>query len=138
MKKKPATPAAKAKTAKKRAAAKKFKETRKEWRAAKGTAPKRDELRRNFCHQLKCVACSRLNENRGLSECAHVGDRGLGQKSSDFETIALCKMHHTEGPCANHKLGKRFWDWLGISKEDAVAKTNRQYEKWLRDRGSID
>jgi hypothetical protein len=36
-------------------------------------------------------------------EAAHVGSRGLGQKSSDFETIPLASVFHKE----QHRIGLR-------------------------------
>lgn len=57
----------------------------------------------------------------GPVEAAHVGDRGLGQKCRDQETIPLCGYHHRTGPDSQHVMGKRFWDYHGINKADLVT-----------------
>jgi len=61
------------------------------------------------------------------TEAAHVGVRGLGQKSSDRETIPLCREHHRLGPHSIHRLGKHFWEHHGIDKDALIAELNRRY-----------
>lgn len=63
------------------------------------------------------------------SEAAHVGDRGLGQKSSDRETIPLCMQHHRTGKDAAHVIGKRFWIHHGLDRVKLIAEFNREYEE---------
>lgn len=83
-----------------------------------------------------CVVCISVLLANGISyvkrresECAHVGNRGLGQKSSDRETLPLCKEHHTEGKLAHHKLGKRFWGVHGLDKDALIAWYNAKFER---------
>jgi len=63
------------------------------------------------------------------TEAAHVGERGLGQKCSDRETIPLCAAHHRTGPESHHVLGKKFWQHHGLDRDEIVAELNRLYEK---------
>jgi hypothetical protein len=64
------------------------------------------------------------------TEAAHVGQRGLGQKCSDRETIPLCGVeHHRVGPRSAHKLGKLFAEAHGINIAAAVAQYNEMYER---------
>lgn len=79
-----------------------------------------------------CVACfpgDFLVRGYGISEAAHVGERGLGQKCSDRETIPLCVEHHRTQPYAHHVLGKKFWAHHGLDKEAIVAELNRLYDQ---------
>lgn len=101
-----------------------------------------------WLHELPCVVCvgtaafsrliagthtygdvARIHERqRSISEAAHVGNRGLSQKCPDREAIPLCKQHHTEGPEAQHKLGKEFWKHHGLDRDEIIAKLNAQYD----------
>jgi hypothetical protein len=61
----------------------------------------RDPAYLAFIRSLPCSVCPR---DRTI-EAAHVGHRGLSQKSSDRETVPLCSLHHKE----QHRIGlKRF------------------------------
>jgi len=62
------------------------------------------------------------------TEAAHVGERGLGQKCSDRETLPLCMEHHRTGPASHHVLGKKFWKRWGIDRDSVIAELNRIYE----------
>ncbi len=64
----------------------------------------------------------------GRTEVAHVGDRGLGQKCSDRETLPICERHHRTGPLALHKLGKKFWTHFGIDKAAQLSYYQSLYE----------
>ncbi len=68
-----------------------------------------------------------LNPRR-QSEAAHVGERGLGQKCSDRETIPLCAAHHRTGPESHHVLGKAFFTHHKLDKDAIVAELNRLYD----------
>ena len=112
----------------------------------KGRKPDRKYL--EWIRGLPCAACAgncqfcragvgliphsdgteRACDQRTRSEAAHVGDRGLGQKCSDRETIPLCAEHHRTGPAAHHKLGKRFWAHHRLDKAALIAELNRRYE----------
>ena len=60
-------------------------------------------------------------------EAAHVGNRGLGQKSSDHETIALCVYHHRDGPYSAHVAGKRFWELQCLDRDALIATYRARY-----------
>ena len=61
--------------------------------------PVRDPAYLAFIRSLPCAVCFRTRN----VEAAHVGRRGMGQKSSDRETIPLCSLHHRE----QHRIGLR-------------------------------
>lgn len=64
------------------------------------------------------------------TEVAHVGDRGLGQKCRDRETLPLCgDAHHRLGPESHHVLGKLFWGFHGVSREWALKIFQELYTK---------
>jgi hypothetical protein len=63
------------------------------------------------------------------TEAAHVGVRGLGQKSSDRSAIPLCAEHHRLGRDSHHRLGKRFWEHHGLDRDALIAELNRRYEE---------
>lgn len=76
-----------------------------------------------FVRSLGCIVCrdkGNLQETR--TEAAHCGDRGLGQKCSDRETIPLCAWHHRIGPESQHVLGKGFWTHHGLEKDKLFAQ----------------
>jgi len=62
------------------------------------------------------------------SEAAHVGERGLGQKCSDRETVPLCATHHRTGKDSHHVLGKKFWAHHGLNRDAIVKELNRLYD----------
>ena len=64
----------------------------------------------------------------GPVEAAHVGDRGLGQKCRDQETIPLCGYHHRTGPDSQHVMGKQFWGHHAINRADLVTLYQGLYE----------
>ena len=67
--------------------------------ANKMPKPIRDPEFLEFIRSLPCCVCFRTR----TVETAHVGRRGMGQKSSDRETIPLCSLHHRE----QHRIGLR-------------------------------
>ena len=82
-----------------------------------------------FIAGFPCMICLRVGLiQASRTEVAHVGDRGLGQKCSDFETIPLCNAHHTSGAFAIHRAGKWFWEHFGIDKSETIAQYRRIYE----------
>jgi hypothetical protein len=62
------------------------------------------------------------------TEVCHVGLRGLGQKSSDRDTLPFCAIHHREGRYSQHHMGKRFWEYWKIDKQNTIAELNRIYD----------
>lgn len=71
----------------------------------------------DFIRQWPC-ALAATDDCEGTVEAAHVGERGLGQKSKDEEAIPLCSGHHRTRPDSQHVLGRGFWEHHGINRED--------------------
>src|SRR5579863_5736732 len=67
-------------------------------------------------------------EQRYRTEVAHIGIRGLSQKSNDRDTMPACAWHHQEGPESLHKLGKKFWNHHGLDREKVIADLNIKYD----------
>lgn len=68
----------------------------------------------------------------GVTEAAHVGVRGLGQKCPDKEAMPLGTRHHEHataggGPGSHHTLGKGFWQFHGIDRAEVLAELHRLY-----------
>lgn len=146
MKNSPAT------TARIKAAGRKEKRKREKRRANNGRWPARDEKYKEWIRTLPCVVCwlrvgysakewleevrtlppsTRIwrNFSLELTECAHVGERGLGQTASDRETIPLCRVHHGHGyPESAHTLQKGFAAHHGIDISELVQALNAAYE----------
>jgi len=81
--------------------------------------PLKDPKHRAWIRTLPCAVCGRT---RGV-ECAHTGDRGLGQKSSDKRAIPLCRAHHAE----YHRIGRRrFEQTYGLDIEALILKLNEK------------
>lgn len=74
----------------------------------------------DFIRRWGCVLATTY-DCVGAVEAAHVGDRGLGQKCRDQETIPLCAYHHRTGPDSQHVMGKQFWDHHGINRAALVT-----------------
>lgn len=121
--------------AKKRTAAKKFKAARKEWRSVKGVAPEKDTDYLIWVRTLGCFVCAMLSmPQKGPTEAAHLGEiRGLRQKAADNTAAPLCGFHHRTDALSHHKIGRRFWDWLGISREVIIARYQRAYAKFKKE-----
>lgn len=113
---------------------------RRNGRAAMGQNP----AYRAFVRTFGCVACYGCLQQQGegeigtiwkiqksLTECAHVGRRGIGQKCPDCESLPLCAIeHHRVGPESHHRLGKRFWAFHGL---DRVALIKQMQSLWLEE-----
>ncbi len=102
--------------------------------------PLRDEMYKAFVRGFHCAVCiieavGRMVLQRDHarfykpSEAAHAGERGLGQKCSDRETIPPCAAHHRTGPDSHHVLGKKFWAHHGLDKDAIIAELNRLYDQ---------
>ena len=74
----------------------------------------------DFIRRCECVLAA-TGDCVGAVEAAHVGDRGLGQKCRDQETIPLCGYHHRTGPDSQHVMGKNFWGHHGINRTELVT-----------------
>ncbi len=68
-------------------------------------------------------------------DVAHIGVRGRGQRCKDRDTMPLGAWHHREktcpggGPESHHSLGKKFWAFHGLDREEVIATLNRLYEE---------
>lgn len=76
-----------------------------------------------FIASHPCAACGAFPV-----EVAHVGDRGFSLKCSDRETIPLCYLCHREGPGAQHKLGKFFWEARGLDRLELIKHYQDLYD----------
>lgn len=78
----------------------------------------------------KAVRAKDHMRQKTRTEAAHVGDRGLGTKCSDRETIPLCgEEHHREGPESGHKLGRHFWTHHGLKKWELIDGYQKLFEE---------
>lgn len=91
--------------------------------------PARSAQYRAWIRSLPCASCGVLT---GIETC-HTGPHALGQKSSDFHCIPLCRFHHREGNDALDKIGRRAfeerWEW---NIDDLVRQLNAE---WREQRG---
>ena len=81
---------------------------------------------------LRWVArlASAMDGQPGPTECAHVGRRGLGQKSSDKETIPLSDVEHRIGPYSWHKLGPtKFQEHWNLDVNRLAAALHAAFEE---------
>jgi hypothetical protein len=90
----------------------------------------------DWIRTLQCVVCAQQVigywfgvQRSSRTEAAHVGQRGIGQKSSDRETIPLCAEHHRLGKDSVHRLGKNFWQHHGIDRYALIRELQARYEK---------
>lgn len=63
--------------------------------------PVQDSAYLKFLRLLPCVCCGSARR----IEAAHIGPRGLSQKTSDYTALPLCASCHREGPQALHRIG---------------------------------
>ena len=97
--------------------------------------PKLNSAYLRWIRTLPCVVCWQLRPLRqfAASEAAHVGERGLGQKCADTQTVPLCPYHHRTGPLSAHAMGKRFWVYWRLNRFELIADYNRRFEEENRD-----
>ncbi len=87
-----------------------------------------DEAYKSWIREQPCCICyARSQDQKTHTESAHVGDRGLGQKCSDRETLPICEFHHTAGSFAHHKLGVHFWTFHSLDRDKLIAKYQEAY-----------
>ncbi len=91
-----------------------------------GRQPVKDGEYLDFIRQQGCLICL---EQDSRTEAAHVGLRGMRQKSGDRETIPLCADHHRLGWDSHHVLGKNFWKHHGLLREQVVKFYNDRFEE---------
>ena len=94
--------------------------------------PVRDPKYLEFVRTFGCIVCANgsLKPAARPSEAAHVGERGLAQKCSDFETAPMCPRHHRMDPDSHHRMGARFWSHHGIDKDAVIGQLNELYEAY--------
>ncbi len=79
---------------------------------------------------LGCICCRIAGEKQTeRTEVDHVGQRGIGQRSSDRETLPLCSSHHRTGKAARHRLGRAFWAQWGLDRDELIRTLNETYDK---------
>ncbi len=77
---------------------------------------------------LPCLICDHYRcEQIMHTEAAHVGDRGLGQKCSDFATVPLCGDHHRRLSTSHHALGKEFWAFHRLDRAEIIGRLVVRY-----------
>lgn len=91
----------------------------------------RDKAYLEFIAGLPCIVCLHHGlKQESRTEVCHVGDRGLGQKSSDRDTLPMCGVeHHREGKFSQHHLGRNFWAHWGLDKQFLIDGFNRMYAR---------
>jgi len=90
--------------------------------------PERNEAYKRFVRQLPCCVCCRT---RGI-EASHFGPHGTSQKSSDKQTLPLCRVCHRTGPRSYHKLGpRRFAEVHHLDPLALIEKLNKFWEEKL-------
>ncbi len=102
-------------------------------RSAKSKGAKDPEYL-TWLHRYACIVCmgGAIRTIRGAwptpVHAHHAGTRGMGQKASDRTAIPLCRVHHTDGPTAAHVLGKGFWKYHNLDKDDLIRRLNELYD----------
>ena len=95
--------------------------------------PRRDCIYLRFIRTLPCVVCAtwalKIPGYYGWVEAAHVGERGLGQKCPDQETLPLCVWHHRAGPKSVHVLGRKFWEFWKLDRFKLIAEHVERFQK---------
>ena len=78
--------------------------------------PVRSEDYKRWIRSWPCLVCA----TRRNIEASHTGAHGIGQKSSDLQTVPLCKEHHNE----LHQGVQEFQERHQIELADVVAMFN--------------
>lgn len=92
--------------------------------------PERSPAYLRWIRSLKCVICEMYGyEQLSPTEAAHVGVRGLRQKCSDRETLPMCgELHHRLGKASHHVLGKLFFIFWGIDRDELIQAHNAAFD----------
>ncbi len=99
-------------------------------RATPRRGPIRDAAYLEWIRTLPCLVCVHYESKQTRhTESCHVGLRGMGQRSSDRETVPLCGDHHRTGSTSHHVIGKTFWEWHGLVGDAIVSTLNARYER---------
>lgn len=86
-------------------------------------------IRTQRCVIENCVSVAYPSEYSSRIEAHHAGDHGFAQKADDRTAIPLCMYHHTAGPYSAHRLGKVFWTFHGLDRDELVKELNRKFEE---------
>jgi hypothetical protein len=90
--------------------------------------PVRDEGYKRFIRKLPCIVCGR----NWRIEAAHFGPHGIGQKSSDLQTLPLCYQCHQTGTRSYHRLGPvEFAAVHNLDIPGLILKLNQFYREHL-------
>lgn len=81
---------------------------------------------REYMERVKRLTCSTLSCFRTPCDAHHIRDvnTGKGQKSSDFETIPLCKECHQTGKYSVHNA-KRTWEETNGTQREHVERIQK-------------
>jgi hypothetical protein len=78
---------------------------------------------------IRAQPCSVPDCRATFIEAAHIGSRGLSQKSSDRDAIPLCHFHHQPAPNAYHKSKHRFERACCLNLAAIIRELNRIYDE---------
>lgn len=102
--------------------------------------PAKDSAYLTFIRRFPCVCCCSARR----VEAAHIGPRGLKQKTSDCLALPLCFTCHQDGKTALHRIGPEQFQLVhGLDFAALQAmfnrffflKTGRYAEGWERELG---
>ncbi len=95
--------------------------------------PDRSSAYLAWIRTLRCAVCLRAPSEYFQVEAAHtsvLGPRGLGQKSSDFSAIPLCREHHQGNQDSYHRLGEQLFAQVHqLCLRDLVLTLNELYQE---------
>ena len=82
----------------------------------------------DYCLWVKTLPCllagvASAGQCSGVVEADHAGDRGMGQKCPDNETIPLCSSHHLDRHACTGFFRGRPKPWKREWRHSAIAKT---------------
>jgi hypothetical protein len=80
---------------------------------------------------LRSLPCSVPDCRRHFvrSEASHTGNRGLGQRASDWDAIPLCPRHHRQ----YHDVGRRSFEKMhGMSIRETLERLHRKPQMRLQ------
>jgi len=79
----------------------------------------KEQLYLDFIRRKKCLICRRISP-----DAHHVRSRGAG--GSDYDTVPLCRKHHTE----LHQIGQRtFESRKGFNFYREIVELNLEFKK---------
>jgi hypothetical protein len=81
-----------------------------------------------FVHTQPCTIQGIGFPCDGPIEAHHAGQRGLSQKAPDATAIPLCRGHHLTGRDSAHRLGKRFFDFHELDREEVLRDLWGKFE----------